>query len=176
MKKFGESQTQYLNYLSKTKEIQGEKANQKKNQFLLDANYSSKTKSIIYQNTTGKDDKVYQILKKLDSNKNIINQYLDYLQADLEADREDDGTEKGKAISGTKKKKVSNYINSIDSKDMSYVQKLYLAGINTTLSSSEKKKIFEYINRNKSLTSKEKMEALDKLQGFTLYKNGKVTW
>ena len=176
LKKSGESQTQYLNYLSKTKEIQGEKANQKKNQLLLDANYSSKTKSIIYQNTTGKDDKVYQILKKLDSNKNIINQYLDYLQADLEADREDDGTEKGKAISGTKKKKVSNYINSIDSKDMSYVQKLYLAGINTTLSTSEKKKLFTYINENKSLTSKEKMEALDKLQGFTVYKNGKVKW
>ena len=165
-----------MNYLSKTREIQGEKANQKKNQLLLDANYSSKTKSIIYQNTTGKDDKVYQILKKLDSNKNIINQYLNYLQADLEADREDDGTTNGKAISGTKKKKVSNYINSIDSKDMSYVQKLYLAGINTTLSTSEKKKLFTYINENKSLTSKEKMEALDKLQGFTVYKNGKVTW
>ena len=176
LKKSGGSQTQYLNYLSKTKEIQGEKATQKKNQLLFDANYSSKTKSIIYQNTTGKDDKVYQILKKLDSNKNIINQYLDYLQADLEADREDDGTEKGKAISGSKKKKVSNYINSIDSKNMSYVQKLYLAGINTTLSTSEKKKLFTYINENKSLTSKEKMEALDKLQGFTVYKNGKVKW
>lgn len=176
LKRSGGNQTQYLNYLSKTREIQGEKANQKKNQLLLDANYSSKTKSIIYQNTTGKDDKVYQILKKLDSNKNIINQYLNYLQADLEADREDDGTTNGKAISGTKKKKVSNYINSIDSKDMSYVQKLYLAGINTTLSTSEKKKIFTYINENKSLTSKEKLEALDKLQGFTIYKDGKVTW
>ena len=59
---------------------------------------------------------------------------------------------------------------------MSYVQKLYLAGINTTLSTSEKKKLFTYINENKSLTSKEKMEALDKLQGFTVYKNGKVKW
>ena len=59
---------------------------------------------------------------------------------------------------------------------MSYVQRLYLAGINTTLSTSEKKKLFTYINENKSLTSKEKMEALDKLQGFTVYKNGKVTW
>ena len=101
---------------------------------------------------------------------------MDYLQADLEADREDDGTEKGKAISRSKKKKVSNYINSIDSKDMSYVQKLYLAGINTTLSAPEKKKLFTYINENKSLTSKEKLEALDKLQGFTIYKDGKVTW
>lgn len=143
---------------------------------LTNANYTANEKDKIYSQIINKDDETYQILKKLDGSKNIINQYLDYLQADLKADREDDGTEKGKAISGSKKQKVYNYINSIDSKDMSYVQRLYLAGINTTLSTSEKKKLFTYINENKSLTSKEKMEALDKLQGFTVYKNGKVTW
>lgn len=176
LRKAGESQTQYLSYSSETKEIQGEKANQKKNKLLLDANYSSKAKSIIYQNTTGKNDDTYRILNKLDSSKNIINQYLDYLQADLKADREDDSTENGKAISGSKKQKVYNYINSIDSKDMSYVQRLYLTGVNTTLSTSDKKKIFTLINENKSLTKNEKLEALDKLQGFTVYKDGKVAW
>ena len=174
LRKAGESQTQYLSYSSETKEIQGEKANQKKNKLLLDANYSSKAKSIIYQNTTGKNDDTYRILNKLDSSKNIINQYLDYLQADLKADREDDSTENGKAISGSKKQKVYNY--SIDSKDMSYVQRLYLTGVNTTLSTSDKKKIFTLINENKSLTKNEKLEALDKLQGFTVYKDGKVAW
>lgn len=59
---------------------------------------------------------------------------------------------------------------------MSYVQKLYLAGINTTLSAPERKKIYTYIKENTALTSKEKLEALDKLQGFTIYKDGKVTW
>ena len=176
LRKAGESQTQYLSYSSETKEIQGEKANQKKNKLLLDANYSSKAKSIIYQNTTGKNDDTYRILNKLDSSKNIINQYLDYLQANLKADREDDSTENGKAISGSKKQKVYNYINSIDSKDMSYVQRLYLTGVNTTLSTSDKKKIFTLINENKSLTKNEKLEALDKLQGFTVYKDGKVAW
>ena len=176
LRKAGESQTQYLSYSSETKEIQGEKANKKKNKLLLDANYSSKAKSIIYQNTTGKNDDTYRILNKLDSSKNIINQYLDYLQADLKADREDDSTENGKAISGSKKQKVYNYINSIDSKDMSYVQRLYLTGVNTTLSTSDKKKIFTLINENKSLTKNEKLEALDKLQGFTVYKDGKVAW
>ena len=72
--------------------------------------------------------------------------------------------------------KVYNYINSIDSKDMSYVQRLYLTGVNTTLSTSDKKKIFTLINENKSLTKNEKLEALDKLQGFTVYKDGKVAW
>lgn len=59
---------------------------------------------------------------------------------------------------------------------MSYVQRLYLTGVNTTLSTSDKKKIFTLINENKSLTKNEKLEALDKLQGFTVYKDGKVAW
>ena len=95
LKKSGESQTQYLNYLSKTKEIQGEKANQKKNQLLLDANYSSKTKSIIYQNTVGKEDSLYNIL----SNENIdINEYLDYKIRDSKDEFAYDKDSEGKNI------------------------------------------------------------------------------
>lgn len=179
----GISLNTYANYqnkvatLSDAKKKKDESVSQKDRVKILDnANYTANEKDKIYTQIINTDDNTYQILKKLDSNKNIINQYLDYLQADLEADREDDGTEKGKAISGSKKKKVSNYINSIDSKDMSYVQKLYLAGINTTLSAPERKKIYTYIKENTALTSKEKLEALDKLQGFTVYKNGKVDW
>ena len=179
----GISLNTYANYqnkvatLSDAKKKKDESVSQKDRvKILNNANYTANEKDKIYTQIINTDDNTYQILKKLDSNKNIINQYLDYLQADLEADREDDGTEKGKAISGSKKKKVSNYINSIDSNDMSYVQKLYLAGINTTLSAPERKKIYTYIKENTSLTSKEKLEALDKLQGFTVYKNGKVTW
>ena len=59
---------------------------------------------------------------------------------------------------------------------MSYAQRLYLTGINTTLSASDKKQMFTLINESKSLTKSEKLEALDKLQGFTVYKDGKVKW
>ena len=59
---------------------------------------------------------------------------------------------------------------------MSYIQKLYLAGINTTLSSADKKKLFNLINENSSLSKSEKLKAFSKLQGFTVYKSGKVTW
>lgn len=170
------NQSQYLNFLGQIKDIQGQNANKKKIEVLKKSNYSPITKSVIYKNTIGKDDEIYEMLKKLDSNKNIINQYLDYKLADLEADREDDGTEKGKVISGSKKQKVYNYINSIDNQKMSYVQRLYLTGVNTTLSASDKKKIFSLINENKSLTKKEKLEALDKLQGFTVYTNGTVKY
>lgn len=173
----------YANYQNKVATLSEEKKNKDENitqkdkvKILINSNYTGKEKDKIYSQIINTDDTTYQILKRLDNNKDIINQYLDYLQADLKADREDDGTEKGRAVSGSKKKKVYNYINSIDNKNMSYVQKLYLTGVNTTLSTAEKKKIFTLINENKSLTKEDKLEALDKLQGFTIYKDGKVKW
>lgn len=179
----GISLTTYANYQNKVATLSEEKKNKDENitqkdkvKILINSNYTGKEKDKIYSQIINTDDKIYQILKKLDNNKDIINQYLDYLQADLKADREDDGTEKGRAVSGSKKKKVYNYINSIDNKNMSYVQKLYLTGVNTTLSTAEKKKLFTLINENKSLTKEDKLEALDKLQGFTIYKDGKVKW
>lgn len=179
----GISLTTYANYQNKVATLSEEKKNKDENitqkdkvKILINSNYTGKEKDKIYSQIINTDDTTYQILKKLDNNKDIINQYLDYLQADLKADREDDGTEKGRTVSGSKKKKVYNYINSIDNKNMSYVQKLYLTGVNTTLSTAEKKKIFTLINENKSLTKEGKLEALDKLQGFTIYKDGKVKW
>ena len=179
----GISLNTYANYQNKVAALSDEKKKKSESvsqkdriNILVNANYTANEKDKIYSQIINKDDDTYQILKKLDNSRNIINQYLDYLQTDLKADREDDGTENGKAISGSKKQKVYNYINSIDSKDMSYVQRLYLTGVNTTLSTSDKKKIFTLINENKSLTKNEKLEALDKLQGFTVYKDGKVAW
>lgn len=173
----------YANYQNKVAALSGEKKKKSESvsqkdriNILVNANYTANEKDKIYSQIINKDDDTYQILKKLDSSKNIINQYLNYLQTDLKADREDDGTEKGKAISGSKKQKVYNYINSIDSNNMSYVQRLYLIGINTTLSASDKKQMFTLINESKSLTKSEKLGALDKLQGFTVYKDGKVKW
>ena len=179
----GISLNTYANYQNKVAKLSEEKKNENKSitqkdkiKILANSNYSNNEKDKIYSQIINADDDTYKILNKLDNSKNIINQYLDYLQTDLKADREDDGTEKGKAVSGSKKKKISNYINSIDSGEMSYAQKLYLAGVNTTLSTVEKQKIYTLITENDLLTTKEKMEAFDKLQGFTVYKDGKVKW
>lgn len=179
----GISLNTYANYQNKVAALSDEKKKKSESvsqkdriNILVNANYTSNEKDKIYSQIINKDDDTYQILKKLDNSRNIINQYLDYLQTDLKADREDDGTENGKAISGSKKQKVYNYINSIDSNNMSYAQRLYLTGINTTLSTSDKKQMFTLINESKSLTKSEKLETLDKLQGFTVYKDGKVKW
>ena len=179
----GLSLNTYANYQNKVAELLAEKKKENKTitqkdkiKILANSDYSSNEKDKIYSQIINTDDDTYKILNKLDNSKNIINQYLDYLQTDLKADREDDGTNSGKAVSGSKKQKVYNYINSIESKNMSYIQKLYLAGINTTLSSADKKKLFNLINESSSLSKSEKLEAFSKLQGFTVYKNGKVTW
>ena len=179
----GLSLNTYANYQNKVAELLAEKKKENKTitqkdkiKILANSDYSSNEKDKIYSQIINTDDDTYKILNKLDNSQNIINQYLDYLQTDLKADREDDGTNSGKAVSGSKKQKVYNYINSIESKNMSYIQKLYLAGINTTLSSADKKKLFNLINENSSLSKSEKLEAFSKLQGFTVYKSGKVTW
>nr|DAU93975.1 MAG TPA: Large polyvalent protein associated domain 38 [Caudoviricetes sp.] len=179
----GLSLNTYANYQNKVAELLAEKKKENKTitqkdkiKILANSDYSSNEKDKIYSQIINTDDDTYKILNKLDNSKNIINQYLDYLQTDLKADREDDGTNSGKAVSGSKKQKVYYYINSIESKNMSYIQKLYLAGINTTLSSADKKKLFNLINESSSLSKSEKLEAFSKLQGFTVYKNGKVTW
>lgn len=179
----GLSLNTYANYQNKVAELLAEKKKENKTitqrdkiKILANSDYSSNEKDKIYSQIINTDDDTYKILNKLDNSKNIINQYLDYLQTDLKADREDDGTNSGKAVFGSKKQKVYNYINSIESKNMSYIQKLYLAGINTTLSSADKKKLFNLINENSSLSKSEKLKAFSKLQGFTVYKSGKVTW
>lgn len=167
LKKSGESQTQYLNYLSKTKEIQGEKANQKKNQLLLDANYSSKTKSIIYQNTVGKEDSLYNIL----SNGNIdINEYLDYKIRDSKDEFASDKDSDGKAISGSAKNKIYDYVNN---NITGTGNKLIILGSKYKLTDNERKKLTEYINTTFS-NKDEKIEIFKKLDKNYTVKDGKV--
>lgn len=141
---------------------------------LVSSKYSSSEKDKIYSQIIDKDDKVYSTLKKLDTSKNVINQYLDYLQTDLKANREDDGTEKGKAISGSKRQKVYNYINSIPNSKLSYKQRLFLTGVNTTLSDSDQYIIYKLIKVDNSLTPDEKLEVFEQLDGFTVYTNGTI--
>lgn len=167
LKKSGGSQTQYLNYLSKTKEIQGENANQKKNQLLLDADYSSKTKSIIYQNTTGKEDSLYSIL----SNGNIdINEYLDYKIKDSKDEFASDKDSDGKVIPGSAKNKIYDYVNN---NITGTGNKLIILGSKYKLTDTERKELAEYINTTFS-NKDEKIEIFKKLDKNYTVKDGKV--
>lgn len=157
----GGSQTDYLEYYVKS----SGSTDSEKNQLLLNSDYSDKTKTTIYENTTGKKDDFYQ-LSGID-----INPYLDY-KANVnkfEADKDSNG----KSISGSKKNKVINYINTID--DLNATQKAILirkAGY--TSFNDYNPSIINYVN-SLNITRQEKKQYLEEL-GFTVDSNFNITW
>ena len=101
-----------------------------------------------------------------------ITEYLKYKTQEFEADKRDDGTTTGKSISGSKKAKVYDYVNKMK---ITYNQRLVLLGTQYKLSDTERTKLAQYVNNLK--TSKaNKLSIYEKLQGFTVYKDGRVTW
>lgn len=144
--------------------------NKDKIQILLDSKYSEKEKKAIYENyIISSSDTEYAVMSKTGIN---FTEYLKYKQQDFSSDKKDDGTTTGKTVSGSKKTKVYDYINNMN---IDYNQKLVLLGTQYTLTSSEKSKLANYINEL-SIKKDEKLKIYEKLKGFTVYKNGRVTW
>ena len=170
LKNNGGSQSEYLNYLSKTTELNKDKD---KNQILVDSNYTDKTKAIIYRNTTGKEDELYNNLLSKDNINININEYLKYKLQEFESDRKDDGTTNGEAISGSKKKKVYSYVNNMN---ITKEQRLILLGMQYKLSNTERTELANLINKLPNTSKEEKMKLYEKMQGFTVYKNGTIKW
>lgn len=170
LKNNGGSQSEYLNYLSKTTELNKDKD---KNQILVDSNYTDKTKAIIYRNTTGKEDELYNNLLSKDNINININEYLKYKLQEFESDRKDDGTTSGEAISGSKKKKVYSYVNNMN---ITKEQRLILLGMQYKLSNTERTELANLINKLPNTSKEEKMKLYEKMQGFTVYKNGTIKW
>jgi hypothetical protein len=136
LKDKGGNQSLYLNYTARTIGIEKERD---KNKVLASANYDDKTKSIIYLNGTGKDDKLYNNIK----NSNMdINQYLSYKIQESEDKFLADKDSNGKSISGTAKKKIYNYVNS---NITGYNNRLLILGSKYKLSRSEQEKLANYI-------------------------------
>ena len=164
LKKDGGKQSDYLNYLSKTKTLSKEKD---KNQALANSSYSDKTKEIIYTNGTGKDDKLYNSAIK--NSKMNITEYLNYKVQESNNSFSADKTEDGKSISGSSKQKYYEYVNK---NITGYENRLLILGSKYKLSDTERKSLAEYINNNYSKADLIGVyENLDK--NFTV-KNGKV--
>lgn len=166
LKKKGGNQSEYLSYLSQTGGISKES---EKNKILADSNYNNKTKEIIYSNGTGSDDSLYNIMKNTGIN---INEYLKYKTQTFESDKTDDGTTSGKTVSGSKKAKVYDYVNKMN---ITYNQRLLLLGTQYSLTNAEQSKLAQYVNELK-ISKAEKLSIYEKLQGFKVYKDGRVTW
>ena len=139
-------------------------------QILLNSNYSTKEITGIYENyIKSSKDSQYDVLNQSGID---IKEYLKYKQQEFESDKKEDGTVDGKTVSGSKKRKVYSYVNNMN---ISYNQKLLLLGMQYSLTNTEKTKLAKYVN-NMKISKNEKLDIYEKLSGFTVYKNGRVTW
>lgn len=139
-------------------------------QILLNSKYSDKEKKALYSTyIKNEQDTEYEIMNYANTD---IDEYLKYKQQGFDSDYADNGIINGKAISGSKQRKVYEYINSAK---MTYEQKLLLLGMQYKLTSGERSTLAKYVD-TLNITSDEKLKAYKKIKGFTVYKNGKVSW
>lgn len=143
---------------------------------LQNANYSAEEKKEIYKNYILSNDSAKKKLSLLEktgiTDEKYINQYLKYLQQDFESDIKENGTTKGKTVSGSSKKKTYEYVNNMK---ITYEQKLMLLGTQYKLNDTERTKLYKYV-KSLDYTEDEMKSVFESLKGFTVYKNGKVTW
>lgn len=139
-------------------------------EILLKSNYSSKEKTAIYENyILSSTNTTYPLLKRSGID---IDEYMKYLQQDFKSDKKDNGTISGKTVAGSAKRKTYEYVNNMN---ISYEQKLLLLGMQYKLNDAERTKLYNYV-KTLDYSQDEMQKVFEKLQGFTVYKNGKVTW
>lgn len=166
IKKVNGNTSNYFEFIAKTQELDKDI---EKIKTLANSNYDENTKKAIYENSLGKRDNKFNIMKETFTTNGLnTTKYLKYKSQEFEPDKTDDGTLNGKTVNGSKKKKVWNYIEQMD---ITYTQKLLLYGLEYTPSNREQTQIVNYIN-SLPKTQQEKLEMLSKFQGFTIYKDG----
>ena len=139
-------------------------------EILLNSNYSSKEKTAIYENyILSSTNTTYPLLKKSGID---IDEYMKYLQQDFKSEKKDNGTTSGETIAGSAKRKTYEYVNSMN---ISYEQKLLLLGTQYKLNNAERTKLYNYV-KTLDYSQEEMQKVFEKLQGFTVYKDGRVTW
>jgi len=165
IEKGGGKQSEYLNYLARTKGMNRES---EKNKALANSNYSNRTKEIIYINGTGKDDNLYNdLLSKSNIN---MTEYLSYKNKVSEKAFSSDKDKNGKAIAGSAKNKVIKYLNN---NITGTGNRLLIAGKSYALQNGEKQKLSQYINKITS-SKEERIEIYKQLDKNFTVKNGKV--
>jgi hypothetical protein len=173
IKKAGGNTSNYFEFLANT---QGLDKDSEKLEVLANSKYNEKTKKAIYENSLGKKDTKYDIVKESFTGSGLnMSKYLQYKAQEFKADKKDDGTVNGKSITGSKKDKVFDYIDSI--KGATYTQKLILYALEYKPSSSSDREIVEnYVRNMPNRTVKEKLEIMSKFAGVTAYKNNSYTY
>lgn len=170
IKKNGGNTSNYFEFLANT---QGLDKDSEKLEVLANSKYDEKTKKAIYENSLGKKDTKYDIVKESFTGSGLnMSKYLQYKAQEFKADKKDDGTVNGKSITGSKKDKVFDYIYSI--KGATYTQKLILYALEYRPRNASDREIVEnYVRNMPNRTVKEKLEIMSKFAGVTLNKPDK---
>ena len=173
IKKAGGNTSNYFEFLANT---QGLDKDSEKLEVLANSKYDEKTKKAIYENSLGKKDTKYNIVKGSFTGSGLnMSKYLQYKAQEFKADKKDDGTVNGKSITGSKKDKVFDYIDSI--KGATYTQKLILYALEYRPRNASDREIVEnYVRNMPNRTVKEKLEIMSKFAGVTVYKNNSYTY
>lgn len=152
--KYGDSD----NYESRNKEI---------GQAIINSGLPDEAKYSLYDFSKGKyaDTETTQALKLLDLDADT---FISYASQTFKADKDSNG----KSISGSKKKKVFDYINSMS--NISFEQKAILAKLQYNNYDERNYDIIDYLN-NSSMTYEE-MEFVLKQMGFKVKSDGTITW
>ncbi len=137
--------------------------NKDKIKILLTSNYSDSEREAIYKEYINSEDKKIQLVDKLGL---PLNQYLKYKQQEFENDKDIDG----ETISGTKKQKVYDYLNSISNEELPIIYKQMICKLENI--NDYNSEIARYVI-NKNITQKDKKELL-KILGFKVDKNGNI--
>ena len=155
--------------IKRTGKATGSSSNADKINAIQKGKYSNKEMMNLYDTFVSDSDEVYKALKKTNIN---MKEYLKYKEANLSADKYDDGTVNGKTISGSAKAKKVEFINNMN---ITYEQKLLLLGSSNKLSNQERTILANYVN-SLNMSRQDKLDLYGKLKGFTVYKDGRVTW
>lgn len=131
---------------------------------IKDSGLNDEQKSYLY-------DKYYESSETLDVVKAIgidFDSYLDYEYQNFTADKDADG----KSISGSKKQKVFDYINSMD---IGFEEKVILAKLQYNTYDEYNYDIIDYLNNNDDISYDQEVAILKKL-GFKVDDEGNIYW
>ena len=171
-----------LNGISKKYDKQSKALNKNSDSYEEDLKEISKEKktNIINKIIDSKlsDDEKINLYKKYYNTETIdtihtagidIDSYLEYTTKEFEADK----NEKGKAIAGSRKEKVLEYVNSLD--NLTAIQKaILIKSTNSFKFNDYNDEIIEYVS-NLDLSYKEKKKLLESLN-MEVDENGNVSW
>lgn len=169
--KVTESGISFDDYLTFSKESLSLEDTESKVEHLYNSDMNDEAKTVIYETSvlSGFDNedkyKDYKTSKAVGID---INSWLSYKKQEFVADKDEDG----KSISGSRKEKIFDYIDSLD---IDFEQKVILEKLEYPSYDDYNYEIIEYLNNRDDISYEEEVTILKEL-GFEVDSEGNISW